>query len=223
MSDLPALVSSPTGVALPAVATEPLTVSGPAGPLEALVEIPAGFDGAQIALVLHPHPLFGGTMTNKVVHMAARALHERGFATLKFNFRGVGSSAGEFDHGIGETEDALAAVDDVVSRWPGAQLSLIGFSFGSYVAFRAALRCEIRQLILIAPPVKRFEYGSLSLPTVPWVVIQGDNDEVVSCADVRAWAAQLTPPPRLEVMSGAGHFFHGRLLDLKALVQAVLV
>jgi alpha/beta superfamily hydrolase len=204
-------------------APESVFVSGPAGPLAALVEVPAGYDGRRCAVICHPHPLYGGTMTNKVVHMTARALQERGYATLRFNFRGVGASAGTFDDGIGETDDALAACDYAAARWPGASLTLAGFSFGSYVAFRVALQRDVHQLLLIAPPVKRFGFGTTELPRAPWVVIQGDADDVVECSDVTAWVHSLSAPPRLEIIAGAEHFFHGRLTDLRSVVQANLV
>jgi len=202
---------------------EPVTIAGPAGSIEALVEVPAGYTGERCAVICHPHPLYGGTLTNKVVYITARALQERGFATLRFNFRGVGGSAGVYDDGLGETADAIAACDYALARWPRASLTLAGFSFGSFVAFRVALQRDLRELIMIAPPVRRFAFGTDDLPRVPWVVIQGDTDDVVECADVQAWVASLTTPPKLQIIPGAEHFFHGRLNDLKAAVQSSLV
>ena len=205
-----------------AATAEPVTIAGPAGSIEALVEVPAQFSGERYAVICHPHPLYGGTMTNKVVYITARALQERGFATVRFNFRGVGVSGGVYAEVLGETDDAIAVCDYAAARWPGASLTLAGFSFGSFVAFRAALQRDCRELIMIAPPVKRFEFGSATLPSMPWVVIQGDTDDVVECADVQAWVASLSRPPRLQIIAGAEHFFHGRLNDLKAAVQACL-
>lgn len=198
---------------------QPVTIAGPAGPIEALAEIPEGHDGRRCAIVCHPHPLFGGTMQNKVVHMAARALQELGYATLRFNFRGVGASAGTFDDGSGETDDALAVYDYATTRWPGATPVIAGFSFGSYVAFRVALQREVAALVMIAPPVRRFDFAATELPSAPWLIIQGDADDVVECADVTHWVDSLSPRPRYEVLVGAGHFFHGRLTDVKALIQ----
>ena len=201
---------------------ERATIAGPVGPLEALVETPAGFAGADCAVLCHPHPLYGGTMNNKVVHTTARALQERGHATVRFNFRGVGASAGSFDDGRGETEDALAVVDWACARWPRAALTLAGFSFGAYVAFRAAGLRLARRLITIAPPVRRFDFGTLAVPAAPWIVIQGDQDELVDHRAVLAWAQAVQPPPTIVLIAGAEHFFHGRLSDLRAAVQAHL-
>lgn len=206
----------------PLPAAESIRIEGPAGPLEALVEVPPGYDGLRCAVVCHPHPLHGGTMTNKVVYTAARALQERGYATVRFNFRGVEGSAGTFDDGRGETEDALAACDYARLRWPVASLSLAGFSFGSFVAFQVARQRVVRELVLIAPPVGRFAFSASTPPSCPWTVIQGDADDVVAYADVRAWVEGFVPPPRFQVLAGAGHFFHGRLLDLKQLIQGFL-
>ena len=201
---------------------EKVVIAGPAGPLEALCEVPEGYLGRDCAVVCHPHPLYGGTMQNKVVHSAARALQERGFATVRFNFRGVGASAGSFDDGRGETQDALAACDYALARWPGARLTLAGFSFGSFVAYQAAgLRPAVR-LYTIAPPVGRFNFAEHPAPRVPWIVIQGDRDELVDSARVLEWVRSASPPPTVVIIEGAEHFFHGRLNELKDAVQSHL-
>lgn len=199
---------------------EPVTIAGPVGPIEALVEVPAGFDGRRAAVVCHPHPLFGGTMQNKVVHTTARALNERGYATIRFNFRGVGASAGAFDEGRGETDDAVAVCDEALRRWPGAALSLAGFSFGSFVAFRSAALRPTERLLLIAPPVQRFDFAAHPPPGIPWIVIQGDRDELVDHEQVLEWTRSVVPPPTVVMLAGAEHFFHGRLNDLRAAVQS---
>ena len=202
---------------------EPVTIEGPVGPLEVLVEVPDGFDGRAIGIVCHPHPLFGGTMRNKVVHMTARALQEGGLATLRFNFRGVGASAGTFDDGRGETDDALAVCDYARGRWPGALLTLAGFSFGSFVAFKVASLRPVVRLYTIAPPVRRFDFDRHPIPAVPWTVIQGDQDELVEHDAVVAWAHAARPAPTLVTIPGAEHFFHGRLGELMAAVRSGLV
>ncbi|MFM7066383.1 MAG: alpha/beta hydrolase [Gammaproteobacteria bacterium] len=204
-------------------APERLLLEGPAGPLEAAFEVPADFDGQRIALVCHPHPLFGGTMDNKVVHTSARALQEAGYATLRFNFRGVGRSAGSWDHGRGEAEDAMAAAAALQARWPAAGLLVAGFSFGAYVATQLASRLPLRQLITIAPPVQRFDFSTLAIPTCPWLVLQGDQDELVDHEAVLAWTRTLEPAPTVVILSGAEHFFHGRLNDLRTALQEHLV
>ena len=197
-----------------------LTVDGPAGAIAALLEVPEAYDGRRMAVVCHPHPLFGGTMQNKVVHTTARALNEQGYATLRFNFRGVGASAGTFDEGRGETLDALAVCDEATRRWPGAALSLAGFSFGSFVAYRAAAARPTERLLLIAPPVQRFDFAVYPSPRMPWIVIQGDRDELVDHAQVLEWTRSVVPAPVVVLFEGAEHFFHGRLNDLRDAVRA---
>ena len=201
---------------------ERVTLEGPAGPLEAVAEVPLDFDGARAAVVCHPHPLYGGTMDNKVVTVTARALQEAGIATLRFNFRGVGASAGTFDDGRGEVLDASAAADWAQDRWPGATLLVAGFSFGSFVAFQLANRRPVERLLMIAPPVRRFNFDELPIPSVPWVVIQGDKDELVAIDSVRSWIATAAKGPVFVVVEGAEHFFHGKLNELRAAVLANL-
>jgi len=202
--------------------TERVEPAGPVGALEAIAETPVDFDGARAAIVCHPHPLYGGTMENKVVTVTARALQEAGIATIRFNFRGVGASAGTFDDGRGETDDALAIADFASLRWPGARQLVAGFSFGAFVAFQLANRRPVERLITIAPPVRRFNFGELPIPTVPWTVIQGDKDELVDLESVRAWTATARPTPTLVVIEGAEHFFHGKLNELRTAVLAIL-
>ena len=204
---------------------ERLTLGGPAGVLEAIAE-DAGHDGSpgrmRYALVCHPHPLFGGTMDNKVVTTLARALHVAGIPTLRFNFRGVGSSGGTFDAGVGETEDARAVATWGAARWPGRDLVIAGFSFGAYVALRLAQDTHAVRLVTVAPPVVRFDFTGLKAPACPWLIVQGDADEVVSPQQVIDWAGTMSPRPHLTVMPGVGHFFHGRLPELRdAVVDAV--
>jgi alpha/beta superfamily hydrolase len=194
---------------------ERIAVTGPAGELEVVLEQPAGHQGQRFGVVCHPHPLHGGTLDNKVVHTMARVMHEFGMPTLRFNFRGVGESAGKFDNGAGETEDALAVIDWGRERWPGAAWWLGGFSFGAFVALRASERLVPERLITIAPPVQRFQFEALRRPACPWLLVQGDQDDVVACDAVLSWARSLTPPPDIAVMRGVGHFFHGRLHDLR--------
>ncbi|MFO1401114.1 MAG: alpha/beta fold hydrolase [Steroidobacteraceae bacterium] len=200
----------------PPPARTPLAIEGPAGTLEALLEDPGG-PARCFGVVCHPHPLHGGTMDNKVVHTLARALHEQGMPTLRFNYRGVGRSTGAYDDGRGETDDALAVIAWGRQRWPGAALALAGFSFGAAVALRAALAAQPAQLITVAPAVTRLG-ASLPRPACPWLLVIGDADDLVDCAAVRAWAGQFQPPPALRIFAGGDHFFHGRLQELRTAV-----
>jgi alpha/beta superfamily hydrolase len=202
-------------------AVERQSFAGPAGPLEAIVE-DSGQAGSRFALVCHPHPLYGGTMDNKVVTTVARALQELAMPTLRFNFRGVGASAGAYDEGRGETADAVAAATWAEQRWPGRRMVIAGFSFGAYIALRLAGERAADWLITVAPPVELFDFSRICAPACPWLVVQGDADEVVDPNKVIAWVRSLKPAPRLAVLPGVGHFFHGHLRELRnAVVDAI--
>jgi len=199
---------------------ERLSIEGQAGALEAIVE-DLGGAAPSYGVICHPHPLFGGTMDNKVVTTVARALHETGIPTLRFNFRGVGASAGVFDQGVGETDDADAVAAWGEEHWPGHSLVLAGFSFGGLIALRLAQRRIPRLLITVAPAIQGLD-ASTSVPRCPWTVIQGDADDVVDPAAVIHWVNGLEPRPRLAVLPGVGHFFHGRLHALRdAVIDAI--
>jgi len=200
-------------------ASTALTFAGPAGAIEAVIELSETAPRAGVAIVCHPHPLQGGTMHNKVVTMVARSLVELGIATVRFNFRGVGASAGEYDEGRGETDDVLALGQWVRRERPDDALWLAGFSFGSYVALRAAKRLGVSQLIQIAPPVGRWAFDNLDPPDCPWLVVQGEADEIVDPNAVYAWIAELAKPPSLVRMPDTSHFFHRRLMDLRGAVK----
>ena len=202
---------------------EPVTLAGAAGSLQAVIEDPCepGVPPAAYAVVCHPHPLHGGTMDNKVATTVARSCHELGVPTIRFNFRGVGASEGSFDEGVGETNDALTAVAFGRERWPGAALWLAGFSFGGYVALRASRQAggEVAErLITVAPAFTRYYQSpaQVPMPACPWLIVQGDADEVIAPQEVIGWAQALQPRPYLVVMPGVGHFFHGRLNELRA-------
>jgi uncharacterized protein len=199
-----------------------LRLAGKAGQLEALLEEPADGTPRRFGVVCHPHPLHGGTMHNKVVHTVARALQELGTPTLRFNYRGVGTSEGSYDEGRGETADALSVIEWGRTHYPHATLVLAGFSFGAMVALRAAAVAAPAQLITVAPAVTRADYAQIARPDCPWLLIQGDADDVVDPAAVSAWAQRLNPPPVLKVLAGAGHFFHGRLHELRDAVLSGL-
>ncbi len=187
---------------------------GPAGQLEVLTTRPQEpLKG--VGIICHPDPRQGGTMKNKVVTIVARAFSELGLATVRFNYRGIGASTGEYGHVTGELADLEAIISWVNIVLPGTPLWLAGFSFGSYVSALAAQTVFPSHLISIAPPVDRYPFQELKSITCPWLVIQGDQDEVVSFEEVKAWAANPPSPLRFVIMPGASHFFHGRLMELK--------
>lgn len=194
--------------------TERGTIDGPAGALEIALYVPAPTPRG-IALVAHPHPLQGGTLDNKVAQTLARAFVQLGYRAVRFNFRGVGASAGTWDHGRGEVDDALAVV--AAERNPDLPLALGGFSFGGYVASQAAARlaetAPVERLVLVGPAVQNFAMAPVSKNTL---VIHGETDDVVPLSALLDWARPQTLP--VTVIPGAGHFFHGQLALLKSLV-----
>lgn len=194
-------------------------IAGPAGALEALLESPAEVAATGCAVVCHPHPVHGGTLENKVTHMLARSFVGLGFSALRFNFRGVGDSEGSFDDGNGELADVLAAVDWMKETEPHLPLWLSGFSFGAAMAVRAAVECEPAGLISVAPAVSRFAGNLASQPKCPWLILQGDQDELVDIEETIAWVNQLDPGPELEIFPDTEHFFHGKLVPLRDTVQ----
>lgn len=200
-----------------------LLLPGPAGAIELACALPAPELARNgVAIIAHPHPLQGGTMHNKVVTILERALLELGCATVRFNFRGVGHSEGVHDNGVGETDDLVAIAAWLRAVRPDATLWLAGFSFGSYVTLRAAARVEPSQLILIAPPVGRWDFSEVAAPACPWLIVQGEEDEVVDAQAVFAWAAALVPQVQLVRMPETGHFFHRRLMDLRGVLKNAL-
>ncbi len=198
-----------------------LHIPGPAGDIEALLETPEPPDTRHFGVVCHPHPLYGGTLDNKVVYTLARAFGELGAPTLRFNFRGVGTSAGAYDSGVGEAEDLLAVITHGRQLFPGAALWLAGFSFGGAVAIRSAARAQPERLVAVAPGVTLLDVGSVA-PASPWLIVQGDADDVIEPRYVLEWASRLTPRPTVSVLQGAGHFFHGRLHDLRQAVVSFM-
>jgi hypothetical protein len=199
--------------------TQKFSLPGPAGQLEAILELPADGEVRALAVVCHPHPQHGGTMHNKVAHTLARSFLRSGFAALRFNFRGTEGSEGQYDDGNGELDDALAAIAWMVQRYPDKPLWLGGFSFGAAIAIRAAVEVAVEGLISVAPAVYRFAGNLVKQPDCPWLVIQGDADELVAIEETIEWVNGLEPGPELLVMAGAEHFFHGRLNDLRTAVM----
>ena len=209
-----------------AIERETHSLEGPAGTLQAVLEYPREKDPAAVAVVCHPHPLYGGTLDNKVAFTLARAAVEAGAAALRFNFRGVGKSAGEFDHGRGEAADLEAVEKWLRGRWPELPVWRLGFSFGAAMALKRTAEVPCSILVTVAPPASHFaDYGfSADAPRAAhWMLVQGDADEVVDPGAVLSWARGLDSPPEIEVVEGAGHFFHGRLTTLRERVVDFLV
>jgi uncharacterized protein len=188
-------------------------IPGPSGPLEALVDMPAG--APRVAVVFaHPLPTEGGTMHTKVVYQAAKALARIGCVVLRFNFRGVGSSAGEWDEGRGEMDDYRAAVTYMAAQHPSLEIWAAGFSFGSYIATTVGAEDDrICALIAIAPPVDRYEFASLRMSRKSKFIIHGSRDELISMKLVRQVYAQLPDPKELVEIDGANHLFDGQATE----------
>ncbi|GIZ12386.1 alpha/beta hydrolase [Pseudomonas sp. NCCP-436] len=199
----------------------PVFIPGPQGQLEALhLEVPAA---RGVALVCHPNPVQGGTMLNKVVSTLQRTARDCGYHTLRFNYRGVGASAGSHDMGNGEVDDAEAVADWLRERYPDLPVTLLGFSFGGFVAAALGGRLEARErvpqaLFMVAPAVHRLTADNPPASRCPLVVIQPEDDEVIEAQAVYDWSAGLGRAHELLKVAECGHFFHGRLTDLKELL-----
>ncbi|MFQ5547140.1 MAG: alpha/beta hydrolase [Woeseia sp.] len=198
---------------------ENIFLQGPAGRLEAILESQRGLEPLATAVVCHPHPAHGGTMHNKVVHTLARAFVGQRFDVLRFNFRGAGSSEGEYDEGRGELLDALAAAHWMRNRDPALPLWLAGFSFGAAIAVRASIEAQPDGLVSIAPAVSRFADDMTSQPGCPWLILQGDQDELVDVDETVELINRLDPGPELTIFTDTTHFFHGKLVLLRQAVQ----
>jgi hypothetical protein len=193
-------------------------IDGPTGVLQAHWH--AHEQARAVAVLAHPHPLYGGTMDNKVITTLAKAFGELGAAVLRFNFRGTGKSEGQHDHGRGEIDDLAAAVDFARAQAPGLPLWLGGFSFGAFVSVEAANQLQTAKLLSIAPPAGKWSFSPEHTPSMPWLVIQGDQDEVIDAQGVYRWLEGLAKPPKLIRMEQASHFFHGLLVDLRHHINA---
>ena len=195
-----------------------LFIPSPHGQLEAIVKEPRGsIRGA--ALVLHPHPLFGGTMHNKVVFRAAAALNDAGLLTLRINFRGVGQSTGEHDEGRGERDDARAGLDYLAQNYPGEEITLCGFSFGARVGLEVGVADQrVRRLISIGTPVDKYDFGFLEESSKPILIVHGDRDEFGDVERLRELAAKIKGRLQLVIIKGAGHFFDDHLDEWKAAI-----
>jgi len=185
-------------------------IAGPAGPLEALLDEPAAEPRA-VAVFGHPHPLHGGTMHTKALYQAAKAMPRIGVAALRFNFRGVGRSAGTFDAGGGEKEDFKAAIEFVSDRFPDVPIWAAGMSFGSWIAMTVGAQDSRVSLLLgIAPPVDRYDFDVLRTCNLPKFIIHGEEDELISIKEIRKFYSQIPEPKELVTIEFADHLFEGK-------------
>lgn len=196
--------------------TEYLLLNGPAGPIEVALDRPAG-DSRGHAVIAHPHPLFGGTLSNKVVQTLGRAAVQGGWTAVRFNFRGVGRSEGQYDEGRGELDDLLSVIEGVAGDGP---LCLAGFSFGAFVTSHAVVRLHalrpIERVLLVGTAASRFQVESVPAELHPrTLVIHGESDDTVALSSVMDWARPQALP--VLVVPGGGHFFHGQLPLLRDL------
>jgi alpha/beta superfamily hydrolase len=197
-------------------------ISGPAGPLEALLDTPEGEPRAAAAFA-HPLPTHGGTMHTKAVFQAAKALARIGVVTLRFNFRGVGRSRGQFDAGPGEMEDYRAALDFMAERYPGLPLWAAGFSFGSWVALTLGVdNPRVRLLLGIGVPVNRYDFTKVKQSEKPKFFIHGEEDELISIKEVRRFYSECKEPKELVVIEGADHLFDGKTSQVGEAVEDLL-
>lgn len=198
-------------------------IPGPAGRLEAMLWTADNPAPQLVAVVCHPHPLFGGTMHNKVVYQAAKVLHRSGLPVLRFNFRGAGLSEGQHDEGRGEQDDIRAALGYLAEHFPAKPILLAGFSFGAWVGLRVG--CEdsrVTKLIGLGIPVDNSDMSYLRECVKPKLLLQGARDQFGSRANVEALFAEMPAPKRLVVVDGAEHFFAGKLDQVAAAIDSWL-
>jgi len=189
-------------------------IPGPAGDLESLLQF--NEDSSNVVICCHPHPQFGGTMTNKVVHTLHRVFKDRGMSTIRFNFRGVGKSHGSYAEGDGEIDDLLSIIQWVKTNFPHLKIALAGFSFGAFISLKVAQLQNFQFLISVAPPVSRIYFENIVITSMPWIVIQPLDDDVVDPQASIAWYYQHRHPlSRLVEVADCSHFFHGKLIELK--------
>lgn len=202
---------------------ERITIPGPAGKLESLLEYDANAEAQLTSLVCHPHPLYGGTMHNKVVYRAAKAALSHGFPTLRFNFRGVGESEGTFADSIGEREDVRAALDYLEERFPQPPICVMGFSFGAAVGLAVgATDPRVVALVGLALPTESLDFDFLANLRKPTLIVQGTLDQYSSRRKVESLFAALEGPKRLHWVEGAEHFFAGKLAEVQDVIAAFL-
>jgi alpha/beta superfamily hydrolase len=199
-------------------------LQGPVGKLEAILWTPTrSADPALAAVLCHPHPLFAGTLHNKVVYHAAKSLDSLGIPVLRFNFRGAGLSAGEHDRGIGERDDVQTAIDFLANEFPAAALLLGGFSFGSWVGLRVGCAdSRVQELFGLGIPVNSSDFSYLETCSKPKLIVQGTNDEFGSWQNLEPVIARMAGDTRLVFVQDADHFFSGHLEKLDQAITSWL-
>ena len=198
-------------------------IEGAAGAIECQLSAPKD-KALGVAVICHPHPLYGGAMSNKIVYTLDGAARQFGLVSLRFNFRGVGRSAGTHDHAMGETDDCVQLGQWLRDRYPDLPLLQAGFSFGGYVSLHAATRLKPTAMITVAPPLDGYidAMGQPPHPGCPWLTIHSRDDDVVSFDQMRKAAEIYKPAPQWIEVDNAGHFFHGRLGDIKGAAERFL-
>jgi len=196
-------------------------LSGPAGMLEALFEHP-NHEPSTVVVLGHPHPQYGGTMHNKVIYRAAKTFLKLGFSVLRFNFRGVGRSQGQWDHGKGEREDFLSAVDYAATTYPGKDLWTAGFSFGAWQALTCGVSDpRVKTLLGIAPPFGRYDLDEVLNSTKPTHLIHGEQDEIIPLSELQIFYRRINAPKTLTIINAANHLFEGRVAEIDSAIQNI--
>lgn len=197
-------------------------ISGPSGNIEVRIKQNESAKHSKLVVISHPHPLYGGTMNNKVVTTLERAFYSLGFHTVAYNFRGVGASQGEYDNGEGEQQDLQAVLKSTQQLLKPEQTVLAGFSFGSYVLLKGlANYSDVDGVCTVAPPVGLYDFSKIEPVELPWIMIQGGKDEVVDAKEIMDWAMSQKPTPDIHWRAHASHFFHGELVWLRKLIESV--
>jgi uncharacterized protein len=198
---------------------EEFLLESPAGQLEVLLSSPASPNIAPMPYIIicHPHPLYGGTLDNKVVYMIASTFNQLGAGAVRFNFRGVGQSSGHFDEGHGEADDLQTVATWLTTQRSVTELWLAGYSFGGYIALKAHRRLKAQRLLLVAPAIELSD-STEQLNTIPTLVIQGGQDEIISPQSITTWVAKQTHQPTLYWIPHADHFFHRQLNELRDII-----
>jgi len=193
---------------------------GSDGEIECLLSTPLNDATVKnIAVICHPHPLYSGSMNNKVVFTIAKTLNKHNIPVMRFNFRGVERSQGSYDNGIGEKEDLRIVSELMASLYPNKSLWLGGFSFGAYIAASMQQSLNAKHLITVAPAVTSFDFNAFPEPNCSWLLVQGLADEVIDARHVLEWANNLKKPPTIHTLEDTSHFFHRRLVDLAKIIE----